>query len=521
MKIISSLLSSLTVFATTVLADTDGLTVQTWSGKVTGTVDPANPNVRQFLGIPYAQPPLGDLRFAPPRALLKTASNRTLQTTFLPPSCLQYLGTGASVYTRNVLEFNLQGLNKTGSVSEDCLTLSVWTPTLDSALGYGASNQTLLPVLIFIYGGGFGTGGQDVPYQIPTQWVQRTRSHLVVSFNYRLSIFGFPNAAGLTPAEKNAGLLDQRLAVQWIRDNIRSFGGDPARMVLWGQSAGGQSVDFYAFGYPDDPIVSGLIMDSGTAQGRSTTAAAAADHSSFSYLASQVGCGNLTSDPAGELACMRAANSSAIENVVATHTGSPSLSFTVVSNNLTVWSNNTERALGGHIAPLPAIIGTNSEDGVPFTTYSPTGVNTTAALRAGLSTFFCPATETTRLRQVGSFTTYRYYYGGNFSNVSPEKWMGAYHSAELPMLMGTYDDFRGSGSELEAQTSAAMQDAYLAFAKGGEGALEETGWKKYEELGEGTVRNFGNSSGAGGGESAVQDMSVEWLERMCNGKNVL
>lgn len=72
-------------------------------------------------------------------------------------------------------------------------------------------------------GGGFSTGGEDVPYQIPAQWVNTTPYHLVVSLNYRVNIFGFPNAAGL--GEQNFGLLDQRAAVEWCKKNIAAFGG--------------------------------------------------------------------------------------------------------------------------------------------------------------------------------------------------------------------------------------------------------------------------------------------------------
>jgi len=491
-------------------SDHTSLVVQTRSGKVHGKIDVSNPNVRQFLGIPYAKPPLGQLRFAPPQPLDKTASTRSIEATSLPPSCLQYLGTGASVYTRNVLEFNLQGLNRTGSISEDCLTLSVWTPTIDSTTGCDPTGEKLLPVIIFIYGGGFTTGGMNVPYQIPTQWVQRSRSHLVVSFNYRVNFWGFPNPAGLSPAEQNAGLLDQRAAVEWVQDNIAVFGGDPERITLWGQSAGSESVDLYTYAYPSDPIVTGLIMDSGTAQGISATVAAAADHSSFSTVAAAFGCGNLTSDPSAELACVRNVNATALANYIASHTN---LSWRPVANNITVFPNNTARGLAGQQANIPAIIGTNSEDGVPFTTYNPNGVNTTAATNAGLSTFFCPATETTRLRLVTGLPTYRYYYGGNFSNISPTDWLGAYHSSELPMLMGTYGDFRGASSALEISTSEAFQDAYLAFAKGD---VESTGWTRYESIGASAVRNFGNVTAG-----PVQDINVAWLEKRCNGAKVI
>lgn len=312
----------------------DALQVSTTSGQVQGKIDPSLPNVRQFLGIPYAKPPTGDRRWAPPELL--DDPDTQISAVELPPSCIQSLSTSSpSVYNRDVLEFNLQGLNRTGAISEDCLTASVWAPT---------NNQSGLPVLIYIYGGGFQTGGQDVPYQIPAQWVNRTQDHIVVSFNYRLNIFGFPNAAGLE--DQNLGLLDQRAFVQWCEKNIAAFGGDSSRMVLWGQSAGSISVDMYNFAYPDDPIVGGFIMDSGTAE--SGLVSADTPHSNFTFVAENVGCSGLSEDSAKELECMRGVDAIKISDFIASYAesgSSPSLGFNPVPDERVVFSNYTQRAL--------------------------------------------------------------------------------------------------------------------------------------------------------------------------------
>ena len=141
----------------------DDLTVQTTSGSVHGKIDPAQPNVRQFLGIPFAQPPLGDLRWEPPQCL--SQPDAKIEATEIGPSCIQYFNTNSSsVYRNQVLEYNLQGLNRTGEISEDCLKLSVWTPTQDyghkgrdEGRGWGGNSGKGkgLPVLIYFYGGGF------------------------------------------------------------------------------------------------------------------------------------------------------------------------------------------------------------------------------------------------------------------------------------------------------------------------------------------------------------------------------
>lgn len=314
--------------------------IPTTSGRIHGKVDTALPNVHQYLGIPYAVPPVGERRWAAPELLNQPDSE--VQATALPPSCLQYLDTHLpNPLFENVLEFNLQGLNTTGAISEDCLTLSVWTPADTTASPEG------VPVLIFIYGGGFGAGGHDVPYQVPAQWVDGAPDHIVVSFNYRLGIFGFPNAGGL--ADQNIALLDARAVVEWCRDNIAAFGGDPGRMVLWGQSAGAMMADYYGFAFPEDPIVTGLILDSGTAFTPFFTVNDAS-RSNFTFVADRVGCAGLANDPEKQLSCMRGIDGDVINDFIANYSetdGFPGLAFVPVEDNALIFSNYTQRAVDG------------------------------------------------------------------------------------------------------------------------------------------------------------------------------
>lgn len=203
----------------------DGLTVSTSSGQIHGKIDQSYPNVRQFLGIPFAQPPVGNLRFAPPQPL--SQPDVQINAIKLPPSCLQWQSTSPDSFGKqDVPQFftNAALSSKQLDISEDCLTLSVWAPILSSN-----SSGELLPVFIFSTGGGFGVGGQNVPYQIPTQWVNRSPNHIVLTINYRLGIFGFPNAPGLD--QQNLAYLDHRAVAEWTRDNVAAFGGDPAHIV--------------------------------------------------------------------------------------------------------------------------------------------------------------------------------------------------------------------------------------------------------------------------------------------------
>jgi acetylcholinesterase len=156
--------------------------------------------------------------------------------------------------------------------SEDCLTLNIWTPQTQSL-------QKALPVFVWFFGGGFLQGETNALYYNPQSWVQRTQEHIVMTVNFRSNIFGFPNAAGLT--EQNLGLLDQRMALEWVRDNIASFGGDAANIVGWGESAGATAWNYLDFAFPRDPS-----FDS--------------SHRNFSTVAKALGCGV----PASELDCM-------------------------------------------------------------------------------------------------------------------------------------------------------------------------------------------------------------------------
>ena len=461
--------------------DSSDLTVRIRGGVVHGAVDSSTPDVRQFLGIPYAQPPVRDLRFAPPQPALPFGE---LDAKDLPPSCMQYLSSLPSIITEDVLEFNLGGLNSTaGLTSEDCLTLSIWAPR------HGTKDD--LPVLIYFYGGAFIAGGVNVPYQIPSKWIQRTQSHIVVSFNHRDNIFGFPNAAGIPLERQNVGLMDQRLAVEWVRDNIASFGGDPKRIGFWGQSSGSIAMAYYSYTYKDDPIANSLIMDSGNEFIDILTVDPA--HGNFTFVASHFGCGNLSASD--ELACMRGVDASALEDFMHTYSdagSTPALTFSPVVDNRTVFANYTTLAEAGHIAQLPALIGSNSEDGVLFVPYSPSGVDNSLADETTMTFFFCPTLQSARVR-IAAHTgpVYRYLYAGNFTNISPRGWMGGWHGAELPLVFGTHSLYRGNSTPLEYATSHAMQDAWLAFvATAGEKPSIE-GWDAWDKVDGGRVVEFG------------------------------
>ena len=171
---------------------------------------------------------------------------------------------------------------------------------------------------------------------------------LIVSFSYRLNIFGFPNSPAVT---KNLGLRDQRLAIEWMRDNIASFGGDPSRITLAGQSAGSQSIAMYSYAYADDPIVSAFIQLSGQPESVPHDTGAC-----WRKVANGTGCRNASSSET-ELQCLKRLPPRAIKRAI-----SPSnfIDYADLSGGLPLADNETvfelaeytTRGLAGRIAKV-------------------------------------------------------------------------------------------------------------------------------------------------------------------------
>lgn len=195
-------------------------------------------SVDHFLGIPFAKPPIKELRFASPE--IHEGWKDFLDVVKLPPTCWQYIFSGFDIVNAGARMW----VNNT-EMSEDCLYLNVWRPS-------GISNANL-PVMVWVYGGGYTTGTSTLEVYNGT-YLAAKHDVIVVSMQYRLGAFGFlrinprGNRFNREPVNStklalgNMGLKDQLLALEWVQNEIRNFGGDPNEVTVFGESSGAVSV---------------------------------------------------------------------------------------------------------------------------------------------------------------------------------------------------------------------------------------------------------------------------------------
>ncbi len=212
------------------------------NGIIEGIAD-SQAGLELYLGVPFAKPPVGDLRWRAPQPLENWVGVR--QTKAFGPSAKQINIFGDMIYRSN-------------GTSEDCLYLNVWTPAKKVTKG--------LPVLVYFYGGGFVAGDGSEPRYDGASTARR--GVVVVTVNYRLSIFGFfahPELSKEAPykASGNYGLLDQHEALKWVQKNIAAFGGDPKRVTIAGESAGSISVSAQMASPLSRNLIAGAIGESG------------------------------------------------------------------------------------------------------------------------------------------------------------------------------------------------------------------------------------------------------------------
>ena len=244
-----------------------------------------------------------------------------------------------------------------------------------------------------------------------------------VSVNYRLSIFGFSGAPNIT---QNVALTDQRLGLEWARDNVAQFGGDPKRITVVGQSAGAISSDLIPFAYPDDPIANAIIAQSGSATGLlGQLLGSTPTQTNWARASEALGCGGEDSGEAG-LACMRSKGWEEITNAILPfQTSALFANFGPVPDD--VYADYSVQAEAGQFARLPTLAGSTSDEAAFFLAviiaYTPINKWELDLLPAWViqplldiitqAIFTCPASSAAEYRHRFDIPSWRYrYYGG-------------------------------------------------------------------------------------------------------------
>ena len=455
-----------------------GETVNTSSGPITGHTAKTKQGVSEYLGIPYAKPPLGDLRFAAPESF---TSSEPINAESFSPDCPQKGLTvpplsypGQTPQFKKIVEAFAGG--RGNPQSEDCLTLNVWTK--------GKVLNRTKGVLVWFHGGRFTIGDTNTPFY-NGEYLADAQDIVVVTVNYRLNIFGFSGAPG---APLNEGLLDQRKAIEWVRDNIAAFGGDPVRITIMGQSAGGSAVDYYAYAYADDPIVAGLISISGTALSFEANTPDFA-RQSFLAAATNVSCSGSDDEI---VTCMRGKPYQDLLAAVASVKPLPSAAlaqpvFHPTVDDKTVFSLSTYRSRGaaGSFAKIPYLAGnTDHESGFyrlaalsQKIDFSPSQWNLYE-----LEGFTCATRDAVNFRAKQGVPAYRYRYFGTWPNLDLYPDSGAYHGSDLHMIFGASEDVTGiPPTREEVWTTEYQQRAWAAFVNDPSEGLRKMTWPVYAE----------------------------------------
>ncbi|KAJ6572144.1 Alpha/Beta hydrolase protein [Mycena capillaripes] len=436
------------------------VSIQTTSGLLQGS---ETNGLLEFKGVRFGQPPTGSLRWQPPVAFTSTASQNA---TTLAPACVQQFPFAVAAINEKL--FNTPPPPE----NEDCLFLNVWAP---------ASTGESLPVVIWIYGGALAFGTASIA-EYDGASLASNQNIIVVSFNYRTNVFGFPESPDLPLTGNNLGYLDQELAFQWVQQNIAQFGGDPKQVTIMGQSAGAASVAAaYERHAPGTAPFRAAIMLSGAVESTLPTPS----FTSFNAMASGVGC---TQAPgAARLACLKNVSASTIR---AFTNSAASGTWGSMVDNVTLFSDPLQRIRTGKTSSVPFMIGHTQDDGSLFAlnmtnlaTYLATtfdNVVTASQVRAlypsGLSDnaviaevvkdflFLCPA-ELWGAAAVGAGipTVFRYAYGAVFADLQLFPNAGAWHSSELFEIFGTFN--RSTATPAEVTLSQTMQTVFANFIK--------------------------------------------------------
>ena len=382
-------------------ADVPGLVVNTTLGPVRGNVS-VDGSVNEYLGIPYAATTGGANRFMPPQPRAPWTETRD-----------------ASVWGNGCVQPH-HNPDVPNVLSEDCLNINVYVPKTSPW------PTTQLPVYVFFHGGAFEEGSNQGPYGLyhgRNLAASFSDPAVVVAINYRLYALGFVAlpADDKTGINGNMGFLDQQMGLRWVRDNIASFGGDPARVTIGGESAGGMSVGLHMCAPDSQGLFSQAIMESNPSAYHYRTLQETADYGK--YFLKNVGC----KDKAGKdlLACLQSAN---ISDIFSAYDKAGSDAKAIVKGNWRKWLDavlQTTPVIGGPGLPInvqdcfasnkssavPLLAGANNNEGTTFVyaAFKKSGVVFGADYELGIHAIFHDKAEDvlTRYPSPGALTDAR------------------------------------------------------------------------------------------------------------------
>jgi len=476
-------------------------------------VPAAQPGVSLYKGVPYAKPPVGELRWRapqPPESWVAVRSGARYGPACLQPPFAAPAREGLKESSDLFLPSASDGQ------SEDCLYLNVWSSAPD--------RFARLPVMVYLHGGEFRTGSGDAPIQDPSRLA--AKGLVVVTLNYRLGAFGFLNHPDLAresgAGSGNYGLLDQVAALKWVQENIGAFGGDPAQVTVFGGSAGATSVSLLTA----SPLAKGLfqraIAESGTAFGaRASQPAATAEAAGVKFF-KEIGATSLAQArtvPAQDILRTQIRSAFAGRPTVgdAFMPKSPAAIYAAGQQNevafIAGWNADEYTLLapkppgGGSAAGFKAYLARRfgANVGAMQAAY-PVKADEDAVRAAGRlfgdETFGAGAVRWTRLNaQSGAKPGYLYYFNHAapipadtvlFGKTGEE--LGATHGGEMYYVYNALDDLAWPWTEQDRALAAVMQSYWVNFARTGD--PNGPGLPRWSAVGKsGAVRlmNFGDA----------------------------
>ncbi|KAJ7443860.1 Alpha/Beta hydrolase protein [Mycena latifolia] len=363
----------------------------TFIGKTSSTT------TQSFLGIPFALPPTGDRRLRLPEPIPAYTGTRTVTT--MGPSCPQKALTLPSLqgFSRQAVEYIGSVFKVLPHSAEDCLTLNVIKPTTATA--------TLLPVVVWIFGGGFEIGGTAMYDGVPIvrRSIRMKQPVIYVSMNYRVAAFGFlaskeVRAAGVG----NLGLQDQREALRWIQTYITAFGGDPNQVTIWGESAGAISVSLHMVtnGGDNEGLFRAGFMESGAPI---PVGPLENGQKYYDSIVQQTGC----SYSVDTLACLRTvpyAKLKAAQDAIPSILSYQSLSAAWLprEDGMFLTDNPMRLVELGSVATVPFITGNCDDEGTLFS-LTTLNLTTDAAFLEWVSAFWLPQASVAQIEALDGY----------------------------------------------------------------------------------------------------------------------